>query len=513
MYYVGYRQRVFAAAIALPCQLGTAVCTVPTVHRPLLGEGTLSRAVPVKSAYTSKQPLVEGRGVVQAAPVSSLLLSARDGRLLGANSPVQRPLKLGTAVQVLAAAVKSVTVQVSAAPINGRSEANQRQADLEEPMTMQRRYIRPRRSMNDQRQAEALRPLVGHAELSSSNTRQQPPGREGKWYLAADRSADSRRVINAADSQCSLLAQGQIYSSAPRRGLHLDPVQPFSSRNDDTEESLAYRKRQKGFQQFTLYGRLYFKTKTWDAKLPKLDASLSSSHHGQKAFKATRGQNAFKAIAFISFCGKGHCVPSGTDHLPGDRAPDVNVVGLHVMQINLTSIIAALHATHQLLEMSPSQTSELPARKTVPAALRYADSRCVNVNVARLAKHLATLVLCLNGLGSDTVLGSLRVSKSEDLPQARFWIRVDYPQLSLSTVLDKTATHNETPPYAGQQEESLYPEIGGMKLHFTIHDVWEDYPEPCCTVTILDIVQVYPAPYLGQTYDVLGYVETIHNRA
>ncbi|KAI8488177.1 hypothetical protein Bbelb_340260 [Branchiostoma belcheri] len=32
------------------------------------------------------------------------------------------------------------------------------------------------------------------------------------------------------------------------------------------------------------------------------------------------------------------------------------------------------------------------------------------------------------GLGSGTVLDSLRVSKNVDLPQERFWIRVDYPK-------------------------------------------------------------------------------------
>ncbi|KAI8488285.1 hypothetical protein Bbelb_338810 [Branchiostoma belcheri] len=31
-------------------------------------------------------------------------------------------------------------------------------------------------------------------------------------------------------------------------------------------------------------------------------------------------------------------------------------------------------------------------------------------------------------LGSGTVLDSLRISKDVDLPQARFWIRVDYPE-------------------------------------------------------------------------------------
>ncbi|KAI8483934.1 hypothetical protein Bbelb_383240 [Branchiostoma belcheri] len=47
------------------------------------------------------------------------------------------------------------------------------------------------------------------------------------------------------------------------------------------------------------------------------------------------------------------------------------------------------------------------------------------------------LVLFLDGLGSDTVLDSLRVSKKVDLPQARFWINVDYPEPYLRMVLDK----------------------------------------------------------------------------
>ncbi|KAI8500244.1 hypothetical protein Bbelb_218100 [Branchiostoma belcheri] len=41
---------------------------------------------------------------------------------------------------------------------------------------------------------------------------------------------------------------------------------------------------------------------------------------------------------------------------------------------------------------------------------------------------------CLNGLetGSGTVLDSFRVSKNLDLPQARFWIRADYPEPCLT---------------------------------------------------------------------------------
>ncbi|KAI8509583.1 hypothetical protein Bbelb_120110 [Branchiostoma belcheri] len=46
----------------------------------------------------------------------------------------------------------------------------------------------------------------------------------------------------------------------------------------------------------------------------------------------------------------------------------------------------------------------------------------------------ACLVLYLNGLGlgSGKVLDSLRVSKNVDLPQALFWIRVDYLEAYLS---------------------------------------------------------------------------------
>ncbi|KAI8509847.1 hypothetical protein Bbelb_122750 [Branchiostoma belcheri] len=52
----------------------------------------------------------------------------------------------------------------------------------------------------------------------------------------------------------------------------------------------------------------------------------------------------------------------------------------------------------------------------------------------------AYLVLCLNGFGSgsDTVQDSLCVSKTADLPKARFWIRVDYPGPCLNMVLDET---------------------------------------------------------------------------
>ncbi|KAI8511747.1 hypothetical protein Bbelb_108470 [Branchiostoma belcheri] len=66
-----------------------------------------------------------------------------------------------------------------------------------------------------------------------------------------------------------------------------------------------------------------------------------------------------------------------------------------------------------------------------------------NLNDVVPAEHnLLTPQMGCSVLGSGTVLDSLRVSKNVDLPQARFWIRVDYPEPYLSMILDKARFWN-----------------------------------------------------------------------